>query len=173
VISLWKLIALALAFTGLALGQQNVSTCGDPVQGILLCLSTTAAKDNFFVEIKNVGTTDEVLNFGVIIGSKQYANAVVLVFDEEKGKPFDIKLAGPAYIAGHVLPLAVPLRTGASLKLPIRFTKQLFGDGYPIELTEPHTMRVRLVGKDPDTNEFSILSYWKGMVFSNTLKVGP
>jgi hypothetical protein len=172
-ISFWKFAAVALTFTSFGLGQQILSSCGDPVDGIELCLSSTAAKDKFFVEIKNVGTTDLVLNLGEMVGSKQYANAIVLVFDEEKGKPFDIELAGPAFVAGHIVPLVVPLPTGASLKIPIRFTKELFGDGYPIELTEPHTMRVRLVGKDPDSKEFSMLSYWKGTVFSNTLKVGP
>jgi hypothetical protein len=37
-ISLLKIVALALALSSLALGQQDASSCGDPLEGIALCL---------------------------------------------------------------------------------------------------------------------------------------
>jgi hypothetical protein len=173
-----------------ALGQQPPSVangednCGDPVKGIVLCLSKAAEKNIFVVELKNVGFADTVLNLGYMLGngSRQYPAAVTLVFDDSTGKRFEIKLSGPASVAGRIDPLVVPLPIGASLRLPVHLAKVWNPEArineYVIELTEPHTVRAQFDGKGVDRAEansdvkgVALMPFWVGSARSNTLLI--
>jgi hypothetical protein len=157
------------------------TNCGDPVNGIVLCLYKAAEMNNMAVEIRNVGLTDSILNLGYMVGNRHYPTAVVLVFDDSTRNPFVIRLSGPQYIAGRVDPLIAPLPRGASLKLPLRLAKAELTEGaYVIELTEPHTVRAQFDGKrvsgaetNGDTRGLAAIPYWEGTVRSNALRLDP
>ena len=75
----------------------------------------------FRVELQNAGQDDLILNLGIMLanGRKQYPKDIVLILTDSQGKARRFDLRGPAFIAGRVDPLIVPLPVGSTFSIPV------------------------------------------------------
>lgn len=163
--------------------QQNTlnrsTQCGTPVNGITLCLSESAEPDGLVFEIKNVGDADAVLNLGMMLanGARQYPTAIRLIFNTGGG-PIPHELEGPGVIAARVDPFIVPLPSSAALMLSLHpsqygwrlkdFSRDLKQYGVQAEFIGKGVSRAQT---NLDTPGLSLMPYWTGTVFSNTVHV--
>jgi hypothetical protein len=165
----------ALATLGTASPSFEGIACGAPVSGITLCLASIPATDSASVEIRNDGSTDVLVDLGIMLanGAHQYPNALTLVVSDSsrveiEGTPID-----PPGVAGRIDPLAIPLSAGAALRIPLRLSRYVFhaaDRAGALDLGgQRSTIRAKLTGRRPTRSE--LVSYWTGSAVSNAITV--
>lgn len=183
-------LAALVAVSSLALrsGAPNRSarsnTCGDPVNGIALCL-TLAGTETLSVEIRNDGPTDAVLDLGIMLanGARQYPRSVNLSVQDSAGVELEGTSIDPPVVAGRVDAFVVPLPRGAAFRLPLRLSRYFFhAAARPAEIAIPGgrrcTIRAKLTGIEADGSAPSVnarglarASYWTGTAVSNAIVI--
>jgi|SRR5208337_4194345 len=182
------LVILAAVVFGQGRSSLVAGKCGKPVGGIALCLSRSAEPGGATLEVRNTGPKDAVLNLGTMEanGARQHPTAITLVLTDAKGREHHAELAEPAGIAsGWIGPFIVPLPSGASLKLPLHISKQIWYASGQLEDFEPnpkkhYTLQAQFTGKGVSQAEaghdfkgIALMPYWTGTVVSNAVAIGP
>jgi hypothetical protein len=175
---------IIVIFTATACAQQNnpneaSQPCGQPVDGIALCLSRSTEPEDLTLEVKNVGEKDAVLNLGIVLanGARQYPTAITLIFSKAEGGRFRHELDGPVGVAGRIDPFIVLLPSHASLKLPLHATYGWYFRNYILDLKH-YTVQAEFKGRGVtqaqaglDVKGISLMPYWTGTVVSNTVAI--
>jgi hypothetical protein len=157
---------------------------GAPVDGLQISVLPAQTADQselrpaFIVELHNVGDHDLILNLGTMLanGRRQYADAITLLLSFPSGSERRLLLMGPAFVAGRVDPLVVPLPVGASFSITVDFTKFAPFGRDPLKL-EPGTyaLQAQFQGKiainpNLDMQGMALMPYWTGTVISTKLQ---
>jgi len=157
---------------------------GTPVDGLQISVLPAQTADQselrpaFTVELRNLGDHDLILNLGIMLanGRRQYADAITLLLGFPSGSKQRLVLMGPAFVAGRMDPLVVPLPVGASFSIPVDFTKFAPFGKDPLKL-EPGTyvLQAQFQGKKAinpnlDMQGMALMPYWTGTVISNKLQ---
>lgn len=107
------------------------------------------------VELCNVGSTDLVLNLGMILGGgrKQYPTAVELVLIDSSGEKAELLPRGPSGVAGSMDDFIVPLPVGAAYTLNVNLS-DYWNPKAKIFRIEPaageHAIAAKYVGKSAE-----------------------
>lgn len=147
--------------------------CGDAAGGVRLCLASTPATGVLSVEIRNDGSTDAMVDIGVMLanGTHQYPNAITLSLQDTGAAAVEGTSLDPAGVAGRLDPLLVPLPAGASIRVPLRLARYVFraaGRRGTLELAgEQRSIRAKLSGRRPGGSELS--GYWTATAVSNPI----
>lgn len=136
----------------------------------------------FRVELRNVGDHDLIFNLGITLanGSKQYPNAIVLTSTDSQGKARQFDLKEPAYIAGRMDLLIVPLPVASTFPLPVNlgnywaatskeFEYKLERGTYLVE-AQFNGRAVSQQRANLDVKGIALMPFWTGSVASNRLQ---
>jgi hypothetical protein len=165
----------ALGILGAASRSLERIACGAPVSGLTLCLASIPGTDSASVEIRNDGSSDVFIQFGIMIanGAHQYPNAITLVVSDSSRVEIEGTLIDPPVVAGRTDPLVIPLAAGAAFRVPLRLSRYFFhAVGRAGELDfggQRRTIRAKLTGRKPDRSE--LVSIWTGTVMSNGITI--
>jgi hypothetical protein len=176
-----KLIVAGLFF-GLLAAHAAIAGAQDAQSAQLdLTLIPTSIPTQFRAELHNPGTTDLVLNLGIVLanGAKQYVDRVRFTLTMPGGKVFHLDPAGPAFIAGRLDPLIVPLPAGATFSFPIDLKKCTASKEKNWQLTFPqgrYELRAQYTGErvpfadaNLDVKGIALMTFWTGNVQSSPL----
>jgi len=151
------------------------------LQITLIRVQPDLPKPIFRVELHNTGEQPLILNLGMMLanGKQQYADAVTLVLTDNHGKTTPLKLLGPAYVAGRIDPLVVPLPKGATFTLPVNLTDYISPKNNLWQVTlapGDYTISAAYAGvgvpqqgANLDMQGISLMPYWTGAVRSNAV----
>jgi hypothetical protein len=157
-------------------------------QGLEMTVSIDAAPESqsrlpkFKVELRNVGDSDLILNLGIMLanGRRQYPNAIVLTITDSLGKARRFDLREPAYIAGRVDPLIVPLPVGSTFSVPVDLDKYWAATSKEFEYKlerGPYLLEAQFSGKavpqqqaNLDVKGIALMPFWMGSITSNRLQ---
>jgi hypothetical protein len=136
----------------------------------------------FRVELRNAGENDLILNLGMMLanGKKQYPNAVGLTLTDAQGKSRRFVLREPAYVAGRLDPLVLPIPAGAAFSIPVDFDKYWAAASKEFDYKPKpgnYSLEAQFTGKgvsqqeaNLDVKGIALMPYWTGKVTSNHLQ---
>jgi hypothetical protein len=165
----------ALGTFGAARPSLERAGCGAPVAGLTLCLVSIPSTDSASVEIRNDGSSDVLVDLGIMLanGAYQYANALTLVVSDSSRGEIEGTLIDPAVVAGRTDPLVIPLSAGAAFRIPLRLSRYVFHAADRAGALDVggqrSTIRAKLMGRRPNRSE--LVSYWTGSAVSNAITV--
>ncbi len=91
-----------------------------PLQITMVMLHDRPSLPVFELRLTNAGNRDLVLNLGMLLGTKQYLNAIHFSVSDASGKTLQLAhMHMPAGVAGRIDPLIVSLPMGASFSFPV------------------------------------------------------
>ena len=164
------------------LGRVDAQQTQDKALEITLVrVQPDSLKPLFRVELHNAGEQPLILNLGMMLanGKKQYANAVTLSLTDGHGRTTPLELLGPAFVAGRIDPLVVPLPKGATFTLPVNLADYISpkNNVWQVTLTPgAYTISVAYAGvgvpqqqANLDMQGISLMPYWTGAVRSNAV----
>jgi hypothetical protein len=149
---------------------------------LTLLLASTPAPTLFRVELRNTGTRDRVLNLGIELanGAKQYPNAVDYTLSTPDGQVLHLEPIEPAFIAGRVDPLIVPLPAGATFSFLIDLEKYAAPKEkiWKVHLAPGrYTLQAEYTGRavsesqaNLDVKGIALMHYWVGTVAATPLE---
>jgi hypothetical protein len=136
----------------------------------------------FRVELQNAGEDDLILNLGLTLanGRKQYPKDIILIITDSQGKARRFDLRGPAYVAGRMDPLIVPLPVGSTFSIAVDLDKYWAAASKEFEYKlKPGTyfLEAQLSGRgltqqeaNLDVKGLALMPYWTGSITSNRLR---
>ncbi len=170
-------LGLVTALPGAAQADHSES-----LQMTLIRAEVRSAKPLFRIELHNAGDQPLILNLGMMLanGRKQYADAIHLSLTDARGRALPLELKGPAFVAGRIDPLVVPLPQGATITLPVDLTDYSSPKEHVWELSLAPG-RYKLSAKysgagvfqrqaNLDMKGISLMPYWTGTVESNVVE---
>lgn len=170
-----RIIAALLVLLGsmqLCVAQAPAVSSVDPI----LRLTATPTPGLIRVELHNPGAEDLVLNLGIELanGAKQYPNAVAYTLTTPDGQILHLEPWEPAFIAGRVDPLIVPLPAGAAFSFLVNLEAYVAPKQniWKLQLARGrYTLRAKYTGKavpqaeaNLDVKGIALMQYWTGTV---------
>jgi hypothetical protein len=121
----------------------------------------------FEVRLRNTGDRDLVLNVGMLLGTKQYPDAIHFTFLNDAGLPHElIRKDTPGAIAGALGPLIVSLPMEASFSFPVDLARYCtFEEGCPLRL-RAGGYTLRAIYDSSGERDFNIFHLWRGRIQS-------
>jgi hypothetical protein len=165
--------------------EHSSQTSGHAVSGLQLTVHLDRAESmqskapKFKIEIHNVGDSDLILNLGITLanGKKQYPNAIVLAITDPQGETRRFTLREPAFVAGRMDPLILPIPVDASFSIPVDLDKYWVAASGEFDYKfKPGTysLEAQFTGKgvsqreaNLDVQGIALMPYWTGAVTSN------
>ena len=148
---------------------------GPAVDGLRIGVRQVAGR--LEAAVQNTGKKDVVLNVGVMLanGARQYPSALRIMAMDARGHEQTLVIE-PAFVAGRLDPLVVPLPAGARYTVPLDLSTAVV-QGKGVRLG-PGTYRIRVsyqgtrVSKAavPDTPGLALMNYWEGRARSAVLE---
>ena len=91
-----------------------------PLQMTMVMLETRPSLPAFQLRLTNTGDRDLVLSLGMLLGTKQYLDAIHFSVSDASGKTIQlVPVRMPAGVAGRADPLIVSLPVAASFSFPV------------------------------------------------------
>jgi hypothetical protein len=166
--------------------QDSPGQQGQNAESLAASLQLTLVKEQngskFQLELRNTTDHDLVLNLGVMLanGASQYPNAVVFRLTCPDGKQLPLQMIQPAFIAGRLDPMVVPLPRDATFILPINLLDYWAVEGKKVSqldlLPGSYSLRAIFTGTDfpgqaanLDMKGIALMPYWKGTLESSDL----
>lgn len=182
-------IASLLVLSGLSAGlKPTVETSGETLGGLRITIypdqadSAPSTATKFRVELRNTAQKDLVLDLGIMLanGNTQYPNAVILFLTDAQEKSRRLDLREPAFIAGRVDPLVLPIPRGATFSLPVDLDKYWAAQSkeFDYKLSPGiYSLEAQFVGRsisqqeaNLDVKGIALMPYWTGIAVSNRLR---
>jgi hypothetical protein len=141
--------------------------------------------DRFFLETQRPSTLKKaplILLEGITLtnGKKQYPKDIILILTDSQGKARRFELRGPAYVAGRLDPLIVPLPVGSTFSIPVDLEKYWAAASSEFGYKwEPGTyfLEAQFNGRgltqqeaNLDVKGLALMPYWAGTITSNQLR---
>jgi len=179
------LLASLLSLAGsISAGQQRVHVNRELKMNVRLdaAVAGESKAPKFRVELQNAGQDDLILNLGITLanGRKQYPKDIVLLLTDSQGKARRFELREPAYIAGRVDPLIVPLPVGSTFSIPVDLEKYWAAASKEFEYKlKPgmYFLEAQFSGRgltqseaNLDVKGLALMPYWTGSITSNRLQ---
>ena len=179
------LLASLLSLAGsISAGQQRVHVNRELKMNVRLdaAVAGESKAPKFRVELQNAGQDDLILNLGITLanGRKQYPKDIVLLLTDSQGKARRFELREPAYIAGRVDPLIVPLPVGSTFSIPVDLEKYWAAASKEFEYKlKPgmYFLEAQFTGRgltqseaNLDVKGLALMPYWTGSITSNRLQ---
>lgn len=170
---------LVICTAGPSFGQQQLVDCGDPVDGLRICLASS--NSYLMLALQNVSDHDVTLNLGVTLanGKVQLPDRIKIKFTDAQGKTRIFKFADKRYpgVAGRVDDYVVPLRAGSTYTLvlkPEQFWCQETNEFSIAFLSGDNQLTAQYEGSvanalNSDMAAIKLIKFWLGKVESNTL----
>jgi hypothetical protein len=172
-----RIIVLLLVLFGALHAGLAQGAAGSSVDPTLL-LAPADKPIMFRVELHNPSVQDLVLNIGIALanGAKQYPNAVEYTLTIPDGRVLHLEHWEPAFIAGRVDPLIVPLPAGASFSFLVNLKEYVAPKEkiWKLQLAPGrYSLQAEYTGRavpqsqtNLDVKGIALMPYWIGTVTS-------
>jgi hypothetical protein len=186
---LFSLLLTVILFSSAALSLMAWSkhtTRHEPTSSLQLSIVRDSSErpaggaPKFRVELRNTGKDDLILNLGIMLanGRKEYPKAIVLIITDSEGKSRIFDLREPAFVAGRLDPLTLPLPIGATFSLPVDLANYWSAatQEFEYKLRGSYSIEAKFTGEgvsrqdaNLDVKGLALMPYWVGEVTSNRL----